>query len=236
MVQRADAGDVGAMTLRALDGMTEALGAVLVTEVRWHGADLDHLIDRDHAALEAAVVPRLERDGWEVRVEVSFNHFGDRGRCDLVAWHAPARTLLIVEVKTRIGDLQDALGRLDVKVRLGSVIAEQLGWGRPAGVAGALVLAEGGTNRRLVRVHEPLFRRFALRGRAAQSWVRLPTSGTSQRSPRRCARELPCVPGRVLATRRRRPGLRGYSPRNSRTRFWKWYTPFSRFAEKRPVS
>lgn len=162
------------MTIRSLDQLAGALNAHLAIDLRWRGAELDRLIDARHAAIANLAGRRLEGSGWIVRSEVSFNHFGDRGRCDLVAWHPGARSLLIVEVKSLIGDLQDALGRLDVKVRLGPVIARELGVGRPAVVVGGFVLAENGANRRIVRTHDALFRRFGTRGRLALAWLRHP--------------------------------------------------------------
>jgi hypothetical protein len=173
VAQRAEAGKLHGITIRSLDVLATALDADLVIELRWRGADLDALIDRTHAALVTAAAERLQRAGWIVYPEVSFNHFGDRGRCDLVAWHAPSRTLLVVEVKSRIGNLQELLGRLDVKVRLGTVIAQQLHVGRPLNVAGALILREDGANRRQVH-HEALFRAYCIRGRAAFAWLRAP--------------------------------------------------------------
>lgn len=174
VVLRAENDRLRGITIGSLDRIAAALEAYLVIEIRWRGAELDRLIDAVHARLAAAAARRLERAGWVVHVEVSFNHFGDRGRCDLVAWHARTRTLLIVEIKSRLGDLQETLGRLDVKLRLGTIIARELGLDRPARIVGAIVLAENGANRRVVRGHDVLFRRYALRGRQAFSWLRRP--------------------------------------------------------------
>lgn len=181
VVHRAEAGELQGITLGSLARLTEALDAQLVVEIRWRGAELDRLIDADHASIVSAGARRLEQLGWIVRTEISFNHFGDRGRCDLVGWHPGTRSIVIVEVKSRIGDLQETLGRLDVKARLGSVIAEQLGWARPSAVVAALVLDEQATNRRVLRRHEAQFRRFGLRGRVALAWLRRPrpAAGTS---------------------------------------------------------
>jgi transcriptional regulator with XRE-family HTH domain len=174
LVQRAEGRRFAGVTVGALERLAEALDAHLVVELRWRGAELDRLMDARHAALTAAAANRLGRTGWDVRPEVSFNHFGDRGRCDLVAWHAVTRTLLNLEVKSQLGDLQDVLGRLDVKVRLGRQIATAMGVGRPERVLGGIVLAANGGNRRIVDRHEPLFRAFAARGRAAFAWLRHP--------------------------------------------------------------
>ena len=164
------------MTVAFLDRMVSALGATLFIELRWHGEQLDRLMDRAHAALEEMTVRRLRTAGWTSEVEVSFNWYGDRGRCDAVAWHPETRTLLIVEAKTRLGDVQDLLGRLDVKVRLGQQIARRLGWPDPLRVIPCLVIADGRTARRVVSSHAALFARFSHRGRAADRWLANPAS------------------------------------------------------------
>jgi hypothetical protein len=164
------------MTIGTLDRLATALGASLAIDIRWRGADLDQLIDHLHARLANAASARLQHLGWLVYAEVSFNHFGDRGRCDLVAWHPATRTLLIVEVKSAIGNLQETLGRLDIKVRLGSEIGASLGLPQPARILGAFVLGEHGASRRVVREHEALFRRYGTRGRRAFAWLRRPES------------------------------------------------------------
>jgi transcriptional regulator with XRE-family HTH domain len=179
VVHRAEIGKVLGIKVGSLDRLVTALEADLVLEIRWRGAELDSLIDRTHAALVTAAAERLARKDWIVTPEVSFNHYGDRGRCDLVAWNESSRTLLIVEVKSRIGNLQETLGRLDVKVRLGGVIAAELGLGRPAHVVAAIVLGEDGANRRTIARHDAQFRRFDLRGRGAFAWLRAPTGSAT---------------------------------------------------------
>jgi transcriptional regulator with XRE-family HTH domain len=126
-VHRAETRGLPSLTIGALERLVGALQADLVVEIRWRGAQLDSLVDRLHAAMVTLVARRLERSGWLTWAEVSFNHFGDRGRCDLVAWHPGRKVLMLIEVKTRVGNLHELLGALDVKSRLGSVIADQLG-------------------------------------------------------------------------------------------------------------
>jgi hypothetical protein len=127
-------------------------------------------------SLEEMTVQRLRAANWVSEVEVSFNWYGDRGRCDAVAWHPDTRTLLIVEAKTRLGDVQDLLGRLDIKARLGKQIARQLAWPEPLRVIPCLVVADGRTARRIVSSHAALFARFTHRGRAADRWLADPAS------------------------------------------------------------
>jgi hypothetical protein len=142
-----------------------------VVDIRWRDEHHDRLVDAGHAALEEAVVRRTRVSGWQAEVEVSFNHFGDRGRIDVLCFHEPSGTLLVVEVKTRIVDVQDMLGRIDVKVRLGAEVARQKGWPRPRRVVPCLVIADTRSARRIVAAHPGLFARFNLRGRAAARWL-----------------------------------------------------------------
>jgi transcriptional regulator with XRE-family HTH domain len=164
-----------AVTFGAAQRVAEALDARLVVDLQWAGAELDRLLDAGHAALAEWLAAVLRRYGWDVRAEVSFNHYGDRGRYDLLAFHAPSGVVLIVEVKTAIGDMQDLLGRLDVKVRMGKGTALHLGW-RPRSTVPMLLIAEGDTNRRRVRDHQNLLVMLNLRGRAAPAWLRHPAS------------------------------------------------------------
>lgn len=175
VVSRAERAELAGMTMDSLDRIAAALGGTLAVDLRWHGADLDRLIDRDHALLQDVTARRLESLGWVVRSEVTFNHYGDRGSCDLVAWHASTRTLLIVEAKSRLGNLQETLHRLDTKSRLSAVIARSLGWAGPVVRARALVILDGRTNRRVVAAHPALLGGFAFRGRSAAAWLRAPS-------------------------------------------------------------
>lgn len=176
MVSRIERGQIETVTVGSLHRIAGALNASLLVELRWHGEQLDRLMDAEHAKLQETVVGQVRRWEWLVEVEVSFNWYGDRGRCDAVAFPPPTGTLLMVEVKTRLGDVQDMLGRLDIKARLGPQIARQLGWPVPVRVVPCLVIADGRTARRIVASHAELFARFTLRGRAARQWLAEPTA------------------------------------------------------------
>ena len=174
LISRAERGALAGMTLGSIDRITAALGASVHIQVRWQGEQLDRLIDAAHAGIQNEVAESLTTMGWVVRVETSFNHFGDRGRVDVAAYHQRLRALLIIEVKSALGDLQETVGRLDVKVRLGSQIARELGWSRVASVTPALVIGDSRAARRTVTEHVGLFARYELRGRAATAWLRQP--------------------------------------------------------------
>jgi transcriptional regulator with XRE-family HTH domain len=169
------------LTFRIVEAIVAALGARMDERLSWNGPELDRLMDANHAALSASVKQRLERWGWLVRVEVSFSHYGERGRIDLLAWHPPAEALLVIEIKTDLIDVQALLGSMDVRARLAPRLAEQVGW-RIAHVVPAIVFLEDRTTRRRLYELSGLFDRYSLRGREAISWVRRPAS-PAERSP-----------------------------------------------------
>lgn len=174
-ISRLERGDVRGLTLGTVETIANALGANVDVRLHWQGEDLDRLVDSAHAALTKSAAGRLDSLGWLVRIEVSFNHYGDRGRFDVLAFHPARRCIAVVEVKSGFGDLQDTLGRLDVKARLGRTIAREVGWIGDS-VVPMLVVAESRTARRVVARHGPLFARYAVRGRGAVAWLRDPRS------------------------------------------------------------
>ena len=174
LVSRLERGQLRGVTIESLDRIATALDATLVIQLRWQGEQLDRMLDAAHASLQESVTQMLAGAGYLVRTEVSFNHFGDRGRVDVVAFHAPTQILLVVEIKSVLGDLQETLGRLDIKTRVGAVLCRELGWPSPSAAVPVLVMGERRTARRIVERHAALFLRFSLRGLAARRWVSRP--------------------------------------------------------------
>jgi len=173
-VSLVERGHLSGLTLNVIRRCLEAVQARVDLTPRWHGSELDRLLDEQHSWLQAAWKARLERWGWDVRVEASFNRYGDRGRIDLLAWHGAARILLVIEIKTEIADAQGLLGALDVKARVGPFLARDVGWERPIAVARGLIITDTTTNRERVDRLAPLFAPFHPRGRTAISWLRDP--------------------------------------------------------------
>jgi len=169
-----ETGHAASLRLREVQSITAALGARLDLRLFWNGPELDRLIDEAHAALAAAVKRRLDRWGWFVRVEVSYSHFGERGRIDLLAFHPGSGILLVIELKTDLVDVQALLGSLDVKTRLAPRVVERFGWSPRVVVPAIVFLEHSATRKRLARV-DSLFEQFDLRGRGAISWLRRPT-------------------------------------------------------------
>ena len=114
-------------------------------------------------------------NGWEVLVEYGFNHYGDRGSVDVLAWHEDSRTLLIVEVKSRLTDLQAAFTSFARKLRIvpGLVVREH-GWDSRS-VSRLLVMPGTTANRATVARHQATFD-VVLPDRmpAIRSWLRRP--------------------------------------------------------------
>lgn len=159
-------------------GKLRKIGAIyevrVVLEPRWRGAALDRAFASRHAAMAEAITKLLVGAGWEVRPEVSFNHFGERGVVDLVAWHAGTRTVLLVELKTELADINNLLGVTDRRRRLAATIADPFGWS-PSQVAQWVVVAESRTNRRRLGEHRTVLRAaFPSDGRAISGWLANP--------------------------------------------------------------
>src|SRR3954469_23861250 len=85
--------------------------------VRWHGADLDRLLDEGHARLTDHVVQRLRAAAWDCLVEATFSIDGERGSIDILATHESSGHVLVVEVKTVVPDMQAMLAAIDRKTR-----------------------------------------------------------------------------------------------------------------------
>jgi transcriptional regulator with XRE-family HTH domain len=205
-------GPIG-FTVRTLVRICEPLDIDLRINPRWRGGELDRLLDAGHAALQQVIASRLTSFGWLVQIEATFNHFGERGSVDVLAFHPRSGTLLVLELKTVIADVQGLLRPLDTKTRLARAIARGYGW-QPRTVVPAIVVAEDSTSRRRIATHEALFERFALRGAAARSWLRSPTGSPSGLlmlsdssrgtggAPRRPGRQRVRPPAQCLSTGR----------------------------------
>lgn len=176
-VSLVERGHVSRTSVGVVESIIEALDARLEPRLLWRGPELDRLADAGHAALAASIKRTLERWGWQVRVEASYNHYGERGRIDLLAWHPAAGVVAIVEIKTSLADVQSLLGSMDVKARIAGGMCGRFGWPRPRALVPMIVFAEDRTTRRNLARMAALFDRYELRGRAALSWLRRPTSG-----------------------------------------------------------
>ncbi len=201
-------GSVGRLSVRSARAIASALDLPLTWDIGWQRQDIDRLLDADHSALAGALAKRLERAGWLVRPEVSFNHYGERGRIDLLAVHAGHRVLLVVEIKTVLVDAQALLGSLDVKTRIGPIVGRELEWEADRAVPAIVILDSSTVRRHLTRL-APLLARFDTRGHAAARWLSDPAERVTG------VLMLTKLPPGTGVDRRRAGRRRGRRPRGS---------------------
>jgi transcriptional regulator with XRE-family HTH domain len=172
-------GQIDGVRLATLRKVATVLEVRLVLEPRWRGAALDRMLSSRHASMTEAITRLLLDAGWDVRPEVSFSHYGERGIVDVAAWHAESRTLLLIELKTELVDVNDLLAVTDRRRRLAARIVEPFGW-NPAAVSQWVVVAESRTNRRRLAEHRTVLRTvFPVDGRRLASWLRNPREAIS---------------------------------------------------------
>jgi transcriptional regulator with XRE-family HTH domain len=174
MIWRLERGHADRVSPHTMIEVAAALGARVDVRLLWHGEGLDRLLDAAHAQLIEHTLRLLAAPGWEVATEVSFDIHGERGSIDILAFHRPTGTLLVIEIKSTVPDMQAMLHGIDRKARLGPEIARARGWPVER-VARLLVLPNDRTARRRVGAHEATFR-AALpdRTRAVLRWLRNP--------------------------------------------------------------
>lgn len=211
-ISQIEGGRLDGITVGALERVLAELGIGMRTSLWWQGAELDRLVAGRHSAMHDAVA-RLFEDlpAWVTAPEVTFAIHRERGVIDILAWHAESRSLLVIELKTELVDVQETVGTLHRKQRLAAQIAEERGW-RPATVSIWLVLADGRTNRRRVHAHRAMLRAaFPIDGRTVSGWLASPRGAIAAMS------FLPSIPGAntarpfapVRRVNRRRPSVGG---------------------------
>lgn len=175
LVSRIERGRVDAIGVAKLRRVLAALDAEVVLLVRWRGGELDRLLDEGHASLVGEAVRLLDRPGWEVRLEVSFASYRERGSIDVLAWHGETQTLVVGEVKTEITSVEETLRTHDGKVRVGATVAvERFGW-RSRVVTRMLIVPETSTARRRIARHDVIFSRaYPTRGTQLRMWLERP--------------------------------------------------------------
>jgi transcriptional regulator with XRE-family HTH domain len=178
VVSLIERGRLDRVSLRRLRRVAAELDAEVVIQVRWRGGELSRLLDERHAWLGGRVAAELGRHGWTTVPEVTYAIHGQRGSIDLLAWHPPTRTLLVIEIKTEITSAEETLRRHDEKVRLAPLIAaERFGWS-PRVVGRVLVLPATSTARDRIARHAALFRRVYPTGTVGvRAYIRRPTGG-----------------------------------------------------------
>jgi transcriptional regulator with XRE-family HTH domain len=182
-VARIERGDLGAVAIERLRRIMLALGGRLDLIPRWNEGDLDRLLRGRHSAMHELVAAGFAHfPEWETAPEVSFSIYGERGVIDMVAWHAATRTLLIVELKTELTDINELMAKADQRRRLAPRVVVDRGW-RPAIVAVWIIVADSRTNRRRLAAHRRVLRSaFPTDGRSVTGWLRRPRAAIAAMS------------------------------------------------------
>jgi transcriptional regulator with XRE-family HTH domain len=157
VIGRHENGAVG--SLAALERHAAVFGLRPELRLLGRSGQLARLADEEHAAMVEVTAAWFRAAGFAAETEASFSEWGERGRIDLLAFDAPTATLVIVEVKTQLLDLQNLFGALNVKERLVPNIAERRGWPVRRRVT-VLSVAATVANREIVRTHPALFATF----------------------------------------------------------------------------
>jgi hypothetical protein len=145
--------------------------------------------------------------GWLFASEVSFSVYGERGVIDILAFHVPTRSLLVIELKTAIVDVNELLGGMDRKRRLAAAIAAQRGWDA-ASINCWLIVDRGRTNQRRLHAHRHLLRQnFPDGGRRAIAWLQHPEGTLAAVSTWPYARRDDMPPASRQRVRRAHPSL-----------------------------
>ncbi|MHB8892923.1 MAG: helix-turn-helix domain-containing protein [Candidatus Limnocylindrales bacterium] len=178
-VQRIERGGADAFTGRVIRSMAVALGARFDQRLTWQGEALDRLLDADHAAIVERVIRWLRSEGWEAVPEATFAINGERGSIDILAFHPETGTLLVVEVKSVVPDMQGLLAGVDRKARVAPAIARERSW-NVRNVGRLVVLPDDRTARRRVESHRAtLDAALPVRTAAVRAWARKPQGAMS---------------------------------------------------------
>jgi transcriptional regulator with XRE-family HTH domain len=175
-ISRLERGDIGPQAVASIRAVATALEIRVDLTARWRAGDLDRLVNARHSALHESVARwfRSAHPAWILAPEVTFAIYGDRGIIDMLGWHAGRRAVLIIELKTDIADVNELLGTLDRKRRLGRKVAEERGL-KPRTVSAWLIVADGRTNRRRLDAHVAMVRgALPDDGPAIRRWLRDP--------------------------------------------------------------
>ena len=175
-VSRIERGHIGSMRLDDVRRVAAALDIRIDLYARWRAGDLDRLLNAKHSELHELVARWFadELPEWVLAPEVSFSIYGERGVIDILAWHERTGSLLVIELKTAIADVNELLGTMDRKKRLAAQVASERGWNAKT-VSTWLIVADTRTNRRRLDAHMAVIRNAMPDGTwAIRRWLRRP--------------------------------------------------------------
>ena len=132
------------------------------------------MLNAGHGALHGTASSLLRRHGWLTAPETTFSVYGERGAIDILAFHPPTGSLLVIELKTDLVDISGLLAAVDRYRRLAPQLAARLGW-EVSSVSCWVIFRDTATNRRRVSAHAGVLRSaFPADGNALRSWLAKP--------------------------------------------------------------
>jgi transcriptional regulator with XRE-family HTH domain len=174
-VWRAESGRIDGRTVGTIRRLFRAVDAAVKIAPSWRGAELQRLLDADHARLTGLMADRLERELWQPHLEVTYSEYGERGSIDILGLRPELRVALVTEIKSDVPSVEATGRKLDEKARLvPSIVERRFGW-RPATVGRLLVLPDTGRLRRLVAATPALRRLFPDPPGVTRRWLRAPS-------------------------------------------------------------
>jgi transcriptional regulator with XRE-family HTH domain len=177
-LSRIERGHLASLTLDSVRRVAAVLDVRVDLIARWRAGDLDRLLNARHAQFHELVARRFAgMPGWVQQPEVSFAIYADRGVIDILAFHAASDTVLVIELKTDIADVNELVGTVDRKRRVAVGVAREIGWpvGASSRVAVWVIVADSATNRRRIAAHRAMLRAaFPADGRTVGGWLLRP--------------------------------------------------------------
>ncbi|MEP7379810.1 MAG: helix-turn-helix domain-containing protein [Chloroflexota bacterium] len=176
VVSMIERGHLDRVSVPAFRRVALALGIRAEISVTLPHGEIERLLTAGHAALHDALARHLGAlPGWVHAPEVSFAVYGERGVIDILAFHPPTGSLLVIELKTELVSLENLLSTMDIRMRHAARIAVARGWAAKT-VSAWVVFADSATNQRRVASHAYALRAaFPADGRGMRRWLRVPS-------------------------------------------------------------
>src|SRR3954451_3293120 len=118
IISSIERGHLEDVSTKALRRVAAALDVRVEITLRLRHGELERLMNSGHAAMHEALARHFSGlPGWVHAPEVSFAIYGERGIIDILAFHPPSGSLLVIELKTEFVSLEDLLSTMDIRLR-----------------------------------------------------------------------------------------------------------------------
>jgi transcriptional regulator with XRE-family HTH domain len=176
LISLVERGHIGSVATRLLRRLAGALECRLELRLISRGGDVDRLVNAGHAGLREEVMRFVaELPDWLQQPEVSFAVYSERGIIDILCFHPPTGSLLVIELKTELVSFEDLLTTMDIRMRHAKRIARDRGWVATS-VSAWIVVAESQANRRRARRQAAtLSASYPANGIEMRAWLRRPS-------------------------------------------------------------